>query len=142
MATVSSKQRGNYTMDKTVAAILVVVALVAAYLTVTNMPSSTSTGAVVAQQGSDAPTGSDVVLLGLGPDGNYKPQVLTFKQGVPTTIRNDGTLAGCALYPVQPELGLAANFAKNKEVVFTPTKKGRFPYSCSMGMMRGTIEVV
>lgn len=84
---------------------------------------------------------AQVVMLGLSRSG-YSPAVITVEAGKPVTLKNDGTLGGCGLYPVQPELGINANFANSNEYTFTPTKKGSFTYTCSMGMWKGTINVV
>lgn len=84
---------------------------------------------------------TQVVMLGLSRSG-YSPGVITVEAGKPVTLKNDGTLGGCGLYPVQPELGMNANFASSNEYTFTPNKKGSFTYTCSMGMYKGTINVV
>ncbi|MDO8638835.1 MAG: hypothetical protein Q7R43_04625 [Candidatus Daviesbacteria bacterium] len=43
-----------------------------------------------------------------------------------------------------PSLGIGKNLKPTDSVVleFTPTEVGQIPFSCSMGMYRGTIEVV
>ncbi len=91
---------------------------------------------------SSSSGGEQVVLLGLDNTGNYKPNEIVVQAGKPVVLKNDGSLGGCSLYPVQAELGLAGNLAKNKEVRFVPKKKGVFPFSCSMGMMKGLIKVI
>ena len=82
-----------------------------------------------------------IVKLGLR-NGNYYPPEITVESGKKVTLQNDGTLAGCALYVSQPELGIIANFARNKEYSFTPNKKGSYIYTCSMGMFRGTLNIL
>ncbi len=85
--------------------------------------------------------GIQVVKIGLK-GGNYYPKVINLAYGKPVTIQNDGTLAGCAMYVSQPQLRINANFEKNKEYTFTPTTKGTFVYTCSMGMYKGTMNVL
>ena len=100
----------------------------------TSPASNTGQTTVTAEQGQ-------VVMLGLSRQG-YTPSVITVEAGKPVTLKNDGTLGGCGLYPVQAELGINANFGSSSEYTFTPTKKGSFTYTCSMGMYKGTINVV
>lgn len=99
-----------------------------------------TTGNAVATEGLMS-NGAQVVNLGLD-RGGYTPREITVEAGKPVTLRNDGSLQGCALYAIQPELGINANFAKNSEYTVTPTKKGNFVFTCSMGMWKGTINVV
>jgi len=80
-----------------------------------------------------------VLMVGLNKAGF---NTLTVEAGKPVTLKNDGTLSGCGLYPNQPEIGMNANFANSNEYTFTPTKKGTFIYTCSMGVFKGTINVV
>ena len=82
-----------------------------------------------------------IVYLGMDRNG-YTPKQITVKAGEPVTIKREDSLRGCAVYVVQPQLGINANFNQNEEYIFTPTKKGKFTYSCSMGMFRGIIVVV
>ena len=82
-----------------------------------------------------------VVMLGLD-RGGFLPRVITVKANKPVTLKNDGSLGGCGLYPIQPEIGMNANFGKSDEYTFTPTKKGTFTFTCNMGMFKGTIKVV
>src|SRR3989344_462761 len=89
----------------------------------------------------DNSAGGQVFDIGLR-GGNYYPQQIDVKYGEPVVLRNDGSLAGCALYVNQPQLGINANFAKNKEYKFTPMSKGTFVYTCSMGMYKGTLNVL
>ncbi|MBS3168539.1 cupredoxin domain-containing protein [Candidatus Woesearchaeota archaeon] len=81
-----------------------------------------------------------VVMLGVDRTG-YTPNEIILEKGRPTIFKNDGSLAGCANYAVQPELGINANFAKNPEYSFTPNKEGEFIFTCSMGMVPGKIIV-
>ena len=85
--------------------------------------------------------GETIFDIGLDRTG-FTPKLLTVPAGKSVTLRNDGTLGGCGLYVIQPELGINANFANNKEYTFIPKKKGTFTYTCSMGMYKGTIKVV
>jgi len=99
-------------------------------------------GAVTGDAVDTASVGeAQVVEIGLSREG-YTPSTITVKANQPVILKNDGTLGGCGLYPTQAELGINADFSKDDTYEFTPTKKGKFTYTCSMGMFKGTIEVV
>ncbi len=74
---------------------------------------------------------------------NYKPESITVKQGVPVRIKGDLTrLQGCFRSFVIPEFGVSTYFSSRNDVVeFTPTQKGTFRFSCSMGMGNGRLIV-
>lgn len=125
-------------MNKTYVGLIVLFFLVAGFIFFSKNADSTeaSPSESITVEGDE-----QVVLLGL--DGmNYKPKEIVVQAGKSVVFKNDGTLGGCALYPVQAELGLAGNFAKNKEVRFMPQKKGTFTFTCSMGMYKGIIKVI
>ena len=84
---------------------------------------------------------AQVVLIGLTRNG-FTPSQITVKAGKPVTLKNDGTLGGCGLYPNQPEIGMAADFSTSDEYTFTPKKTGTFTYTCSMGMFKGQINII
>jgi len=95
------------------------------------------TGSAVVVTGEDA----QIIEIGLDRSG-FRPAVVTVQANKPVILKNDGTLGGCGLYIIQPELGLNANFARDDTYTFTPTIKGTFTYTCSMGMFKGTMKVV
>lgn len=81
-----------------------------------------------------------VVRVGLGPRGYvFNPAKVVVDK--PVRLVNDGSVQGCAMFMMQPELGVQANFMQAKEYVFTPKKTGVFTMACSMGMYRGVLEV-
>ena len=112
-------------------AILVVVVLAKSFMG----SDPTITGNIVGSSGGE----SQIVEIGLTRAGYTD---FTVEVNKPVILKNDGTLGGCGLYPVQAELGINANFAQTDNYEFTPTKKGTFTYSCSMGMFNGKITVV
>lgn len=89
----------------------------------------------------DTAKNSQIVHLGLDRNG-YTPSEIVVEAHRPVTFIRDSSLQGCAVYVIQPELGIDANFAKNEKYTFTPTKKGEYTLSCSMGMWTGTLVVV
>jgi sulfite exporter TauE/SafE/copper chaperone CopZ len=76
--------------------------------------------------------------------GRYQP--ITVEAGTPvrwTITAPAGSINGCNNRMYIPEYGIQVSFKPGDNVVeFTPTKTGRFPYSCWMGMIRSSITVV
>ncbi|MBI2473067.1 sulfite exporter TauE/SafE family protein [Candidatus Uhrbacteria bacterium] len=73
----------------------------------------------------------------------YSPETLRVKVGFPVqwVITSESSFT-CASSIVVPSLGISTNLKKGENLIeFTPTKTGSIPYSCSMGMYRGTIIV-
>lgn len=75
--------------------------------------------------------------------GAYQPKNLTIKAGVPVRWEIDGKdVSGCANSIIIPSLGIEKKLVKGKNVItFTPTKPGTLPFSCGMGMIRGSFTV-
>lgn len=75
----------------------------------------------------------------------YQPRWVQVKQGIPVelTLESNGVYS-CALAFVFREFGIHTFLeSTDKQIfVFTPTKKGRFTYACSMGMYSGVMEVI
>lgn len=76
--------------------------------------------------------------------GAYEPKHLTIKAGVPVRWIVDGTEAGgCTSTLVIPSLGVSKTLSSGTNVIaFTAQKKGTLPFSCSMGMVRGSFTVI
>lgn len=75
--------------------------------------------------------------------GLYMPDVLTVQEGVPVdwTIIGDDFM-GCGDTLILPAFGINTTLKTGPNLVqFTPDKSGRFTFSCSMGMIRGTMVV-
>lgn len=92
------------------------------------------------------PTPSNVVqdvtmaVTGYG----YEPSEITIRSGIPVRFHVDGTNAGgCTRGFVIPSLGIQKVLAAGDNVFeFTPQSPGRIPFSCSMGMVRGSFTVL
>jgi uncharacterized protein len=71
---------------------------------------------------------------------------ITVQQGIPVRwIINapPGSITGCNYAAIIFEYGIEYVFQQGENVIeFTPTKAGKFPYSCWMGMIRSTITVL
>lgn len=76
----------------------------------------------------------------------YYPNFVRVRKGMPVTITLIGKDAySCASAFRIPSLGIGVNLKSANDVqkiTFTPTETGEIPFSCSMGMYTGIIEVL
>jgi sulfite exporter TauE/SafE len=74
----------------------------------------------------------------------YSPNYFVVELGQPIKwIIDSKTQYSCASSLVIPSLGIKRQLKLGQNVIeFTPTEKGNIPFSCSMGMYSGTIEVI
>ncbi len=74
----------------------------------------------------------------------YEPSDLTIKAGVPVKWLIDGSGAfGCTSQIVIPDLNITKSLTQGiNEVTFTAPNPGRLAFSCSMGMVRGSFNVI
>jgi len=75
----------------------------------------------------------------------YSPNYLRVRKGKPVTIKLKNVNAySCATAFRIPSLNIARNLLTNDTatITFTPQKTGKIPFSCSMGMYTGVIEVI
>lgn len=84
-----------------------------------------------------------IVTMSVGQTG-YAPNRFTIREGVPTRwVINAQSNSGCLAVIQAPKLGIRTLLKPGKNVVeFTPRIAGAIPFSCSMGMFRGEINVV
>ncbi len=75
--------------------------------------------------------------------GRYEPSVLTVQEDVPVDwIINGDEFMGCGDTLILPAFGVSERLRTGRNLVqFTPTESGRYTFSCSMGMIRGTMVV-
>ncbi|OGL78803.1 hypothetical protein A3E39_01420 [Candidatus Uhrbacteria bacterium RIFCSPHIGHO2_12_FULL_60_25] len=74
----------------------------------------------------------------------YIPNSFTVRVGVPVrwVITSESSFS-CATALVVPSLGISRNLKPGENVIeFTPKSTGSIPFSCSMGMYRGSFTVV
>jgi len=71
---------------------------------------------------------------------------ITVQAGIPviwTIDAHQGSINGCNNRLFIPEYGIEHTFKPGENIIeFTPLETGKFPYSCWMGMIRGSITVV
>ena len=73
---------------------------------------------------------------------NYYPNTITVKANQPVKIKLDDSVAGCLRSFAIRELGIQKYLKTPQETLeFTPTEKGTYRFSCSMGMGYGTLIV-
>ncbi len=84
-----------------------------------------------------------VVSMKITPSG-YEPSDLTVKKGFPVRWEVDGTDAGgCTGAIVSRELGISKNLEPGiNTFTFMPTHTGTIAFSCGMGMVRGSFNVI
>jgi sulfite exporter TauE/SafE len=73
----------------------------------------------------------------------FEPAVLHVKKGVPVTFAVFGDeVTGCTNRIIIPSLNISREIGPGENLItFTPAASGSIPYSCWMGMVRGTIVV-
>lgn len=77
-------------------------------------------------------------------DGEYSPDNFTVKAGVPVRWEINGAdVRGCISVLQSPKLGVRMRLLPGLNVAnFTAPSAGRYVFSCSMGMFRGTINAI
>lgn len=86
---------------------------------------------------------AQVIRITQKADGYY-PNHLTVKQGQPVRLIIDSEESySCASSFTMPQMGIRETLSPGENVFeFMPEKSGDIPFSCAMGMFRGTIEVI
>ena len=73
---------------------------------------------------------------------NYYPNTITVKAGKPVSITLDSSVQGCLRSFNIKDLGVKEySQSPSQTIDFTPTEKGTFAFSCSMGMGYGKLIV-
>jgi sulfite exporter TauE/SafE/copper chaperone CopZ len=92
---------------------------------------------------SEIKTSEQVIRMEVLASG-YQPNRFVLKRGVPVKWIIEGKeLTGCNRVILVPKLNLEIELKPGTQVVeFTPEETGTIPWSCWMGMLHGTFEVV
>ncbi len=104
-------------------------------------------------EGSNRQVGKDQAVIENGvqkvtivaQNSGYIPSYFSVKKGVPVELTVQSMdVYSCAADFVFKEFGISVFLGPtdSKSFTFTPTKKGKFTYSCSMGMYSGVMEVL
>ncbi len=109
-----------------------------------NPDSLFSIGAVEAGQSSEVVGQRQSINMQVTSRGSYEPSVLTVQKDIPVDWNITGAdFMGCADTLILPPFGVSTRLRTGPNLVqFTPTKSGTFTFSCSMGMIRGTMRVI
>jgi len=88
-------------------------------------------------------SGKQVIQLSMQ-NGNYYPNTITVKKGVPVEIDVDmNSVRGCYRGIKIPAFGVQKTVTESdNKIEFTPDKAGTFGFSCFMGMGTGKLVVV
>lgn len=94
-------------------------------------------------QASLVPLENGVQVLKMTASGGYSPNHFTVRAGVPVKWVIDATQSyGCESAFQVPKLGIKKILQGVTTLDVTFPQKGSYPFSCSMGMFRGVVEVV
>ncbi len=76
--------------------------------------------------------------------GAFMPRRFVLKRNVPVYWAVEGKdVSGCASTLISPRLGISRQLSPGTNVIrFTPKSAGEIPFSCGMGMIRGSFTVV
>lgn len=99
------------------------------------------------QQATPPPTimgNAQEVSMTVTPYGTYEPNNITIKAGVPVRWKVDGTNAfGCTSIMTIPSLNISQPLKAGENIIeFTASQPGQLAFMCSMGMVRGSFNVI
>lgn len=102
-----------------------------------------STSAYSAVEIAKISGGTQFIQTEITKDFTYSPDVLRVVEGIPVIWEVFGTPGmGCADTLILRQLGISTRLKPGFNTIkFTPQKTGVFTFSCSMGMIRGTMVV-
>ncbi len=129
--------------------IVIAIILISGFWFVYNSSGKNTTGNVVNgnvlqdnKDSSNPPTNDEIQKITLSMKGNYYPNTIRVKTGVPVEITLDSSVRGCYRNFNIQELGVSQSSRSPPDTIkFTPNQKGTFRFQCSMGMATGTIVV-
>lgn len=104
-----------------------------------------NTSGVLAASDTTVPREGNVQVVRMTQDGNgYSPNSFTITKGIPVRwIINSLDVNTCASSIVASKVGVRMNLHPGENVVeFTPQEAGTIPFSCMMGMYRGSFTVI
>ncbi|KFJ05639.1 copper-translocating P-type ATPase [Bifidobacterium thermophilum] len=122
--------------DLFIAAIAVVLAIIATWLTLRFFFAKREGTAAKQEQGMQS---ADIIVK-----GGYEPSLITMKPGVPITLHFDRQETGeCTSHVVFSDLGLDAMLPGNEhtDVHLPALAPGDYPFACGMNMVHGMLRV-
>lgn len=96
------------------------------------------------ERSSGQPTGPVQEVLMTQGEYGYSPKEFTIIKGRPVKwIINSTSQYSCASYIIMSEYKISEPLKPGENIIqFTPTKTGKIQFSCSMGMYRGSFNVI
>ena len=124
---------------------ILVVALFLGYFTLSSAFDSSANSnlnsAVNAQSAVSSSANVQNIVLSFK-NGNYYPNTITVKAGVPVRISLDSSVRGCYRDFNIKSLGLRKLFSYLTDTLeFTPAVSGKYAFTCSMNMGKGILIV-
>lgn len=110
---------------------------------ITGLTSGGASNGKAAVPATDVVDGYQIIRMKQKAAG-YSPNSFTVQKGVPVRwIITSESSYSCAASLIMPSYKISKNLEPGENIIeFTPTKTGRIPFSCSMGMYRGSFTVV
>lgn len=137
----------NMSVFKKVAGLVVILFAVATFnaghaLWGTAVPTQ-NTGTPNTTVSEPIPTGEEQVVRTRITGSGFDPETIELKKGIPTKwIISAEQVSGCTNRIIIPSLGISKDIEPGENVVyFTPKEDGKVPFSCWMGMVRGSFVV-
>jgi len=128
-------------MKNTTILVLIVLILVVGSIFVFSNSANSVNGDVI-KDNSKTITGEVQKIVISEKNSNYYPNEIKVKAGQPVSISLDSKVTGCLRSFTIRDLGLQKYLRTPQDTLdFTPTKKGAFTFSCSMGMSFGKLIV-
>ena len=92
---------------------------------------------------SNVKSGAQIIKMNQNSNG-YEPNVFTIKKGVPVRwVINSKSPLSCATSLIVPTLNIRKSLSLGENIIeFIPREEGSIRLSCSMGMFRGTFNVI
>lgn len=112
-------------------------------VTVSGLVANARAGLVKAAQPAVVQAQEQIVTMRVA-YGAFSPNRFVVKKGVPVRWDVQGVdISGCASTLVAPSIGINQSLRLGLNTFrFTPTRTGSIPFSCSMGMIRGSFTVI
>ena len=131
-ATAIKKKR--FSKKSLIPIVIIAIILIGGFWFVYNSSGKNISGNVVNQKA--------IQKITLSLKGDYYPNNINVKSGVPVEITLDSSVRGCYRSFSIPDLGVAKHSSSSTDTInFTPNQKGTFRFQCSMGMGTGTLIV-
>lgn len=113
-------------------------------ISLSSLASNQDSAVEISAESSTGDKEVQIIKMNVDPYEGYTPNNFTLEVGRPVRWEIDGTNAGgCASVLVSRKFGIQKVLKPGiNTITFTPKESGTFAFSCSMGMYRGTFQVL